>query len=286
MTDLTHHSEFILLALVVVWWIVLRITRTHGAVVWSVLQSVGQGAGRSVALRVGGRTALAVITLVGLTITVPARTDPDGWQAPHLFFMPRSSWERDQGEGMLHPAVWYDTQEQGRAAVESDRVAPVPDRESVVAGTSARPEPDALSPLVRLGILPKPPRRDYAHAPAPVVVVAASAVPKPAPAAPMVVAAPTGPAPAGEPLPLGTPANWSPAAFHFTSINLITLSGADHGPPAPATDGNPIALPLAGPQLAALWALLLGLAVPLYRSRRPTPPVPPPRLLTHSLPSL
>ena len=277
MADLTHHSELLLLALIVAWWLVLRLFRTQGAALWAAGQAAGRGARRSVALRVGSQAALVVITVLGLTVTVPARSDPDGWQAAHLFFMPRASWERDHDVGMLQPESWYDTQEQGHAAGEPDR-----DRPQAAADRSALADPAALSPLMRLGILPKPPRPDYVHARPPFVVVAGAAVPQAVPAAPplAVVAAP--PAPAGPALvtplllPTGIPGTWSPAAFHFSPNALITISGADHSA-APATDGNPVALPLAGPQLAALWALLLSLTVPLYRSRRPIPPVPPPR---------
>ncbi|MDQ2809359.1 MAG: hypothetical protein M3Z04_20995 [Chloroflexota bacterium] len=275
MADLTHHSELLLLALVVAWWIVLRLSRTHGALLWAAGQAAGRWARHSRPLRVGSQATLAVITVLGLTVTVPARSDPDGWQAAHLFFMPRASWERDQDIGMLHPASWYGDQEQGRATGEPDR-----DRPQAVAGRPALADADALSPLMRLGILPPPPRRDYVHSAPPLVVLAVAAVPKAAPAGSVAVAVthPTvGPAPVIKPLlPAGIPGIWSPAAFHFSPNALITISGADHSSAA-ATDGNPVALPLAGPQPAALWALLLSLAVPLYRSRRPTPPVPPPR---------
>ncbi len=276
MADLTHHSELLLLALVVAWWAVLRITRTHGAVLWAAGQAAGRWARHSRPLRVGSQATLSVITILGLTVTVPARTDPDGWQAAHLFFMPRASWERDQDIGVLHPEAWYGDQEQGRAAGEPDR-----DRPQAVAGRPALADPDTMSPLMRLGILPQPPRRDYVHIAPPLVVLAVAGVPQAAPAVtPMVVAdTPTtvSPVPVIKPLlPISVPSNWSPAAFHFSANALITMSGADHSSTA-ATDGNPVALPLAGPQLAALWALLLSLTVPLYRSQRSAPPVPPPR---------
>ncbi len=284
MADLTHHSELLLLALVVAWWIVLRVYRTHGAVLGAAGQAALRGARRSVPLRVGGQAALAVVTILGLTVTVPARSDPDGWQAAHLFFMPRASWERDQDIGMLHPESWYNDQEQGRSAGdgEADRAVSAREADRPVgdAERSALADPDALSPLMRLGILPKPPRPDYVHLARPLVVLAV-AVPKAAPAAAPVAVVVTHstahPAPVTKPLlPAGTPGTWSPAVFHFSPNALITISSADHSATS-ATDGNPVALPLAGPQLAALWALLLSLAVPLYRSRRPTPPVPPPR---------
>ena len=57
--------------------------------------------------QVGGRGALALITLLTLTITVPPRPDRDGFQAAHFFFMPRATWEMDEGRGMLHPEAWY-----------------------------------------------------------------------------------------------------------------------------------------------------------------------------------
>ena len=276
MADLTHHSELLLLALVVVWWAVLRIFRTHGAVLWAAGQGAGRWARHSRPLRVGSQATLAVITILGLTVTVPARTDPDGWQAAHLFFMPRASWERDQDIGMLHPESWYENQPQGRPAAELDR-----ERLQAEADRPALTDPDTLSPLMRLGIVPKPPRRDYVHLAPSVVVLTVAAVPKTAPVPTSVTVAAShtteGSAPIPEPLlPAGTPGTWTPATFHFSPNALITISAADHNSASP-NDGNPLALPLAGPQLAALWALLLSLTVPLYRSRRPAPPVPPPR---------
>jgi hypothetical protein len=50
-------------------------------------------------------TACAALLL--LTVTVLQRDDPDGYQAAHLFFMPRQSWEMDEGVGMLHDADYY-----------------------------------------------------------------------------------------------------------------------------------------------------------------------------------
>lgn len=58
--------------------------------------------------QVAGEGALALITLLTLTITVPARPDRDGFQAAHFFFMPRATWEMDEGRGMLHPDEWYE----------------------------------------------------------------------------------------------------------------------------------------------------------------------------------
>lgn len=46
-----------------------------------------------------------------LTLTVLQRNDSDGYQAAHLAFMPRSSWEMDQGRGMLYNESYYDTNE-------------------------------------------------------------------------------------------------------------------------------------------------------------------------------
>jgi len=35
------------------------------------------------------------------------REDRDGYQATHLFFMPRENWEIDEGKGMLHEPEYY-----------------------------------------------------------------------------------------------------------------------------------------------------------------------------------
>jgi len=35
------------------------------------------------------------------------RQDRDGYQATHLFFMPRETWEMDEGKGMLHEPEYY-----------------------------------------------------------------------------------------------------------------------------------------------------------------------------------
>jgi hypothetical protein len=50
-------------------------------------------------------TACAALLL--LTSTVLQHDDPDGYQATHLFFMPRQSWEMDGGVGMLHEPDYY-----------------------------------------------------------------------------------------------------------------------------------------------------------------------------------
>jgi hypothetical protein len=49
----------------------------------------------------------ACATLLLLTSTVMHRPDEDGYQAAHLFFMPRGTWEMDQGRGMLHGEEYY-----------------------------------------------------------------------------------------------------------------------------------------------------------------------------------
>ena len=50
-------------------------------------------------------TACAALLL--LTVTVMQRDDRDGYQATHLFFMPRENWEIDEGRGMLHEPEYY-----------------------------------------------------------------------------------------------------------------------------------------------------------------------------------
>lgn len=49
--------------------------------------------------------ALAVFSL--LTATVWYKEDHDGYQGTHLFFMPRKTWERDEGRGMLYKEEHY-----------------------------------------------------------------------------------------------------------------------------------------------------------------------------------
>jgi hypothetical protein len=51
---------------------------------------------------------LLCATLVLLTITVLQRPDHDGYQATHLFFVPRENWEMDFGRGMFHEKELYE----------------------------------------------------------------------------------------------------------------------------------------------------------------------------------
>src|SRR5438105_1754533 len=53
------------------------------------------------------RLFMAWATFVLLTITTMQRQDYDGYQATHLFFTPRQSWEMDQGRGMLYEEERY-----------------------------------------------------------------------------------------------------------------------------------------------------------------------------------
>jgi hypothetical protein len=62
-------------------------------------------------------TACAALLL--LTITVMPRDDADGYQAVHLFFMPRQNWEMGQGVGMLHDASYYQSVNSAALAAES-----------------------------------------------------------------------------------------------------------------------------------------------------------------------
>jgi hypothetical protein len=61
-------------------------------------------------------TACAALLL--LTATVLERNDPDGYQATHLFFMPRQNWEMDLGLGMLHDPDYYTAMDRQALAVE------------------------------------------------------------------------------------------------------------------------------------------------------------------------
>jgi hypothetical protein len=58
-------------------------------------------------LQAAVRAFLAAITFLTLTMTVMHRDDSDGYQAAHLFFMPRRAWEMDRGVGMLYEAEHY-----------------------------------------------------------------------------------------------------------------------------------------------------------------------------------
>src|SRR6476661_744294 len=65
-------------------------------------------------------TASAALLL--LTVTVLQRNDVDGYQAAHLFFMPRQSWEMDEGVGMLHGASYYQAVDSADLAAEESDV--------------------------------------------------------------------------------------------------------------------------------------------------------------------
>ncbi|HET9492760.1 MAG TPA: hypothetical protein VFR15_00850, partial [Chloroflexia bacterium] len=54
------------------------------------------------------RAFLALTTVLLLCATVLHREDHDGFQASHLFFMPRYTWEMDQGRGMLYEEAYYE----------------------------------------------------------------------------------------------------------------------------------------------------------------------------------
>jgi hypothetical protein len=58
------------------------------------------------------RVLLAVVTFLTLTLTVMHREDSDGYQATHLFFIPRRNWEMDQGRGMLYEPEYYSRMDQ------------------------------------------------------------------------------------------------------------------------------------------------------------------------------
>ena len=61
----------------------------------------------------------ACATLLLLTATVTHRADQDGYQAAHLFFVPRQNWEMDEGRGMLHEEEYYRDMDE-RAMLEED----------------------------------------------------------------------------------------------------------------------------------------------------------------------
>jgi hypothetical protein len=65
------------------------------------------GKGTANRLFKGARLFVACTTLMLLTATVMEREDQDGYQATHLFFMPRQSWEMDGGRGMLYEEEYY-----------------------------------------------------------------------------------------------------------------------------------------------------------------------------------
>ena len=58
-------------------------------------------------LEKGLRVLLAIVSFLTLTLTVMHREDADGYQAAHLFFMPRRNWEMDHGRGMLYEPKHY-----------------------------------------------------------------------------------------------------------------------------------------------------------------------------------
>jgi hypothetical protein len=58
-------------------------------------------------LEAHARVFIAVNTMLLLCATVLHREDSDGYQAAHLFFMPRHTWEMDHGRGMLYEEAYY-----------------------------------------------------------------------------------------------------------------------------------------------------------------------------------
>ena len=120
------------------------------------LPAAGRPAGPRLrpALALAGRAYLALSAALFLTVTVPARPDPDGWQASHIVFMPRALWERDEDRGMLHPEAWYEAVERGPTPA-ADADAP-----AAAGPADAAPAPPAVptSSLLRF-------RRDGAGAP-------------------------------------------------------------------------------------------------------------------------
>ncbi|MGA7729762.1 MAG: hypothetical protein WCD37_00670 [Chloroflexia bacterium] len=62
---------------------------------------------RLASLDKGLRVVLALVSFFTLTLTVMHREDADGYQATHLFFMPRRNWEMDHGRGMLYEPHYY-----------------------------------------------------------------------------------------------------------------------------------------------------------------------------------
>jgi hypothetical protein len=56
---------------------------------------------------IAARLFMACLTFLMLTITIMQREDPDGYQATHLFFMPRQNWEMDLGREMLFKEEYY-----------------------------------------------------------------------------------------------------------------------------------------------------------------------------------
>jgi hypothetical protein len=54
------------------------------------------------------RAFLALTTVLLLCATVLHREDHDGFQASHLFFMPRYTWEMDHGRGMMYEEAYYE----------------------------------------------------------------------------------------------------------------------------------------------------------------------------------
>jgi hypothetical protein len=92
-------------------------------------------------------------TFLLLTATVMQRADDDGFQATHLFFMPRRAWEMDEGRGMLHEEEYYREIDE-RVTLEeiygfdAEFLEQIEERqeykeEAALAGSS-RPEQDAL----------------------------------------------------------------------------------------------------------------------------------------------
>ena len=107
---MTGASQVVAACVIAMWWAVLWLARRDRS---RPLPAAGRPAGPHLrrALALAGRAYLALSAALFLTVTVPARPDPDGWQASHIVFMPRALWERDEDRGMLHPEAWYEAVE-------------------------------------------------------------------------------------------------------------------------------------------------------------------------------
>ncbi|HUS16385.1 MAG TPA: hypothetical protein VM536_15415 [Chloroflexia bacterium] len=261
MADVAYQTQLIVFLLIGGWIGLLWLVRRHGEQMAAALRWVAGPWRVPRPLRLTARLGLTALTVIFLTITVPARPDPDGWQAAHLFFMPRATWERDNDQGMLHPEWWYQAWEQGR--ITDAGAAPYVDDDAELERRRMYPAPAAPAPVTRQ------------VAPAPSSAPAAPAASAGA-AAPAVQPEPVSPAAALPALPAAPPAGFAPGFQHAGTL-LIGSTSAESGSHTPIGDGNPIALPLTGAALGTLAALLLALAAPGYRSLCRPPPVPPPR---------
>ncbi len=98
------------------------------------------------------RLFVACTTFLLLTSAVMHRQDHDGYQATHLFFMPRENWEMDKGRGMLYEEEHYVSFETGelneRDLTGYEHEYGYDERERIEVSSSPLEHGDTLGPTI------------------------------------------------------------------------------------------------------------------------------------------